>query len=152
MNSYGFKLPYFFGCICFVIVGGISIYMWKLEQFGLQYIPSLNIRGSYKTHITKTHLFFIFFYNITAAVSLYGIAYSIQCNQYIDWSKNFAMLLLLSLGIISLNSILHRDPDIEPWSYLNYFLRVILIGFTINAIIDVIHLSSYYCHSQCPYD
>ena len=90
-------------------------------------------------------LIFIFLYCITTAIGITGVAYAFHCGKYSDWAKNFLLATVLPLGMMVCGSVIHRDPEKKPFSYLLWFVRFVMVWYTINLAIDTYHISGGQC-------
>eukprot|EP01083_Nonionella_stella_P147866 467168_1 len=153
-------IPYLFGSFCYFLGGIGSLWMWKLNQFGLCHLPQLNTehhlhrteKRKGKNIVLYRDIFFLCFYVVTLATAITCIAYASICVRYGDWIKNFALALVASIVILAMGSFVHREPERAPVSYLLWFLRFFMIIYTINLMVDGYHLSGNSCYTYGEHD
>eukprot|EP01083_Nonionella_stella_P064044 166586_1 len=131
-------------CIFYLISGVLYLLMWKLQQFGLTNLPQLNRikhRDTKKLDsVLHRDVLFIFLYCVTLVTALFAMVYSIHCGEYRDWIKNFFLHVCMSIALLVVSSFLHKEPDKPPLTYLLWFVRIYMIGITINLFVDISHL------------
>eukprot|EP00484_Ammonia_sp_Unknown_P000534 CAMPEP_0197022924 /NCGR_PEP_ID=MMETSP1384-20130603/3722_1 /TAXON_ID=29189 /ORGANISM="Ammonia sp." /LENGTH=454 /DNA_ID=CAMNT_0042451051 /DNA_START=16 /DNA_END=1377 /DNA_ORIENTATION=+ len=120
---YLLKVPYLVGSLLYLMGSVIYLYMWKLQQFGMSYLPHLNKESkAYKKPekhlILNRDIIFIILYNFSALLGILGVAYSVQCHKFENWIKDFVEKVYASFGILSIASFLHREPEKPPFNYL----------------------------------
>merc|ERR1712072_1638077 len=99
-----------------------SLMMWKLNQFGFVYVPDLNRYDKHdrfaqtkRKNVLYRDIAFVTFYNLTAALAVMAISFSIQCSTYIDWIKNQSLVLVGTLGLLVVDTVIHKEPLTEPY-------------------------------------
>ena len=140
-------LPYLIGSLFYLIGSVGTLIMWKLEQFGLAFLPKINIvnQNDRKHTINFKQLFFILLYCVVICIALIGGVYSQFCHKYRDWIKDFLFAMILPFGMLVICSIIHRDPEKKPYAYLLWFVRVMIFWFCFNVSIDAYHVSPLQC-------
>jgi len=153
-NVRSVQIPYVLGSFGYMAGGVLSLMMWKLQQFGLVYLPDLNreltIFHSKKGRaeiVLYTDIFFLCIFCLSAATGVYAVTFATLCEHYKDWAKNFALSTVISVGVIALGSVMHRVPTKRPYKYLVYLLRFYLCWDMINMMIDTYNISGDKCHS-----
>ena len=143
---------YFLGSLCYLFASMGSLIMWKLQQFGYVYMPNLNANNRKNAKWRKKHktvlyrdIAFINLYVLMAALGITSISYCIQCSKYVDWIKNYALTIVGTIGVLTLGSIIHREPTKPPFSYLLIILRVYMVFLTVNMIVDAYDISGSHC-------
>jgi len=156
-NELVVQIPYVLGSAGYVIGSVMSLIMWKLQQFGLVYLPDLNrqyiyyYRSDQNKHdrreiVMYTDIFFLCLYVISAATGIYAVTFAVLCEEYRDWSKNFAVATLGAIGVVVLGSAMHRVPKKKPYSHLLWFMRFYMVWDMVNNMIDTWHISGAECH------
>jgi len=132
------KWSYLIGSIFYLIGGMLSLVMWKTEQFGLAFMPELNLtKDKNKRHtVSFLQLPFLFMYCCTSAVSVSGIVYSYCAGDHWNVISSFILSLVIPTGVLCLGSVIHRVPEEPPYSYLLWFLRFIMAWLTLNHCVD----------------
>jgi len=136
------KWAYLIGSIFYLIGGILSLVMWKTEQFGLGFLPELNLtkeKDKRKT-VSFIQLPFLIMYCCTSAVSVTGIVYT-YCAGH-AWYKvsMFILALVIPTGVLCLGSVIHRVPEEPPYSYLLWFLRFVMTWLTVNNLAECLKL------------
>lgn len=137
-NALAAKWAYLIGSIFYLIGGILSLVMWKTEQFGLAFMPELNLtkeKDKRKT-VSFLQLPFLIMYCCTSAMSVTGIVYSYCAGD--DWNvvSKFILSMVIPTGVLCLGSVIHRVPEEPPYSYLLWFLRFIMTWLTVNEFFD----------------
>jgi len=128
------KWCYLIGSISYLFGSVLSLVMWKTEQFGLAFMPQLNLTKNKNKRNTVSYiqLPFLFLYCVTSAVSVSGIVYSHCAGDDWDIVSSFILGLVIPTGVLCLGSVIHRVPEEPPYSYLLWFLRFIMTWLTVN--------------------
>jgi hypothetical protein len=149
-----YPLGYLIGSVLYLGGSIGALVMWKLNQFGYVYAPSLNrynkrdrLAAKKRKNILYRDIAFIGLYNISAALAVMAIAFSFQCHRYSDWIKNQLHVLLGSFTVLLLGSVMHAEPLKRPYTYLLWFLRFYIVLLTASLAVDTYHLSSERCFS-----
>jgi len=137
------KISYLVGSLFYVFGSTLELVMWKSEQFGLAYMPTLNLTDPINKRgtVSIVQLPFIFLYCCTAAISVTGITYSYCSSGYWIDMSGFILGLFIPAGVLSLTSVIHREPEEPPFSYLLWFLRIVMVWLTMNHLIDCFKLN-----------
>jgi len=137
------KWAYLIGSIFYLIGGVLSLLMWKTEQFGLAFMPELNLTKSKNKRNTVSFLQlpFLFMYCCTSAISVSGIVYTVCAGDRWNVVSDQILSLVIPTGVLCLGSVIHRVPEEPPYSYLLWFLRFIMTWLTINHFVDCWHLN-----------
>jgi len=140
------------GSFLYLIGSVLSLLMWKLQQFGLVYLPELNVEGERtKKKLKKSNfvmyrdVLFLCMYVITLCGAISAMTYASLCEQYQDWIKNFTLATLASIVILAIGSFMHREPEKPPFTYILWFVRFFMMFYTANLVIDGYHLSGNEC-------
>jgi len=149
-----YPLSYLIGSLLYVVGSCGSLMMWKLNQFGYVYVPELNhydkrdrFAEKKRTNVLYRDIAFVCFYNLTAALAVMAISFSIQCSTYIDWIKNQSLVLVGSLGLLVIGTVIHKEPLKSPYTKLLWLLRFYVLCLTVVTGIDTFHLSSGGCQT-----
>jgi len=132
------KWAYLVGSFSYLCGGMLSLVMWKSEQFGLAFMPMLNLTNeNNKRHtVSFLQLPFLFMYCCTSAISVSGIVYTYCASDHWNVVSSFVLSLVIPTGVLGLASVIHRVPEKPPYSYLLWFLRFIMAWLTINHFED----------------
>lgn len=132
------KWSYLIGSFLYLIGSILSLTMWKTEQFGLAFMPELNLteEKNKRNTVSFVQLPFLFMYCCTSAISVTGLVYSWCADDYWDHFSTFILALVIPTGVLCLGSVIHRVPEEPPYSYLLWFLRFIMAWLTMNIFME----------------
>ena len=120
-------VPNLVGTFCFLCCHLLSLFMWKLEQFGSSYLPHLNYtkvqKKKRKKNVLYRDLFFLCLYISVGILQIIGISYASLCVYFEDWIKNYVKGLSAAFFILLMGSFLHKEPERAPFSYLLWYFR-----------------------------
>ena len=157
-NELGVQVPYVLGSFGYLIGSILSMMMWKLNQFGLVYLPDLNaeimmhFKGSPKDRtgdnsrsVLYLDIFFLCLFTLSSATGIYAVTFAAMCPRYGDWSKNFLLSTVGHLSVVALGSVMHRVPTVPPYSYLLWVLRLYLCWDFVNLSLDMKRVVGGHC-------
>ena len=53
--------------------------------------------------------------------------------------------MIASMVLLSIGSFMHREPEKPPFIYLVWFLRLFMLWYTLNLVVDAWHISGTEC-------
>eukprot|EP00933_Yihiella_yeosuensis_P019862 TRINITY_DN1601_c0_g5_i1.p1 TRINITY_DN1601_c0_g5~~TRINITY_DN1601_c0_g5_i1.p1 ORF type:complete len:407 (-),score=57.77 TRINITY_DN1601_c0_g5_i1:274-1494(-) len=152
-------LPYLLGSAAFMIGALCTMWLWKCEQFGLGFIPEMNIRFEREEpqefvldmhaeygcgRASAWQLPFLTMYLVSCCASVVNIGIVIFLPVAIQNQKDLGFQLLeaslnfaLSHGVMLLGSIVHHVPTARPHNWLLIYMRVVLALYSLNSWINV---------------
>lgn len=151
--------PYLVGSLAFMLGALFTLWLWKCEQYGLGFMPEINIRrpavepnseavlsmqeeyGCGRASAWQLPFLTMYLTSATASVLLVGLAIftgsTISTQDYnydvFEAILNFA----LSHGVMLLGSVVHHIPTARPHSWLLIYMRVVLGLYFVNNWLSV---------------
>lgn len=147
-NTAWVVMPYLIGSSLYLVSAVISLLMWKMDMFGGAMEPRLNLVLSRHKRTRKYQVYqlpFLVLYAFTACVGISYLNYALQCDVPAITMSDGLFATILPIGILALGSVIHRTPEIAPWSYLLWFLRFIMAWFTVNICIETYLVRTVQC-------
>jgi hypothetical protein len=152
---------YLVGSLNFFLASSMMLFMWKGEQYGLGFIPSINrlvplraasvadveLRAAGKGYrrVSKTHFVFIQMYIALTGASFIDFCFATQRFSVYSQGHGFAhfhevvaslMGVFMSVGLLFMASVLHHTPRIHPFDkllwWVNFYVFVKLIQITMS--------------------
>jgi len=150
--------PYLVGSAGFLIGGLCTMWLWKLEQYGLGFIPEMNVHvrrgeehpaqfklamnmhaeyGCGRASPYQLPFLVMYIVNATGAVLCCGIAF-FGVGKDGGLNKNYEIFeailnFALSHGVLLLGSVVHHVPTARPHNWLLMYMRVVLAMYTLNS-------------------
>jgi len=150
--------PYLVGSLAFMVGAEFTLWLWKCEQYGLGFMPELNIGSRTREpnpqavmsmheeygcgRATASQLPFLTMYLVSASASVLLVGLAIrprglsamdQEYEVIEAVLNFA----LSHGVMLLGSVVHHIPSARPHSWLLIYMRIVLSLYFVNSWLSV---------------
>ena len=153
--------PYLIGSLNFFVASSMMLFMWKGEQYGLGFIPSINrlvplraasvadeeLRAAGKGYrrVSKTHFAFLQMYIALTGASFIDFCFATQRFSVYSQYHGFAhfheavaplMGVFMSVGLLFMASVLHHTPRIHPFDkllwWVNFYVLVKLIQILVS--------------------
>ena len=152
---------YLIGSLNFFVASSMMLYMWKGEQYGLGFIPSINrlvplraasvadsaLRAAGKGYrrVSKTHFAFLQMYIALTGASFIDFCFATQRFSVYSQYHGFAhfheavaslMGVFMAVGLLIMASVLHHTPRIHPFDkllwWVNFYVFVKLIQILVS--------------------
>lgn len=152
---------YLIGSMNFFVASSLMMYMWKGEQYGLGFIPSINrlvplraasvadsaLRAAGKGYrrVSKTHFAFLQMYIALTGASFIDFCFATQRFSVYSQYHGFAhfheavaslMGVFMAVGLLIMASVLHHTPRIHPFDkllwWVNFYVFVKLIQILVS--------------------
>jgi hypothetical protein len=152
---------YLIGSLNFFVASSMMLFMWKGEQYGLGFIPSINrlvplraasvadeeLRAAGKGYrrVSKTHFAFLQMYIALTGASFIDFCFATQRFSVYSQYHGFAhfheavaslMGVFMSVGLLFMASVLHHTPRIHPFDkllwWVNFYVFVKLIQILVS--------------------
>jgi len=148
--------PYAVGSVLLAVGALCSLWLWKNEQYGLSFLPELNMKrreaADPEENVMDMHaeygcgradawqLPWLVMYIINAASSVVQIGIVTVLNNYgnLVAIASAVFNFLLSHGILVLASVVHHVPTAQPHRCLLIYMRLVMTGVTVISWIQVI--------------
>ena len=145
---------YLIGSVNFFIASSIMLWLWKEEQYGLGFIPSINrivpLRpleaGKGYRQVSLWHFAFIQVYITLTGASFIDFCFATQRFSVYEQYHGFAhfheavaslMGVFLAVGLLFMGSVLHTTPRIHPFDKLLYWVQVYVAVKLIQILISI---------------
>lgn len=152
---------YLIGSINFFIASSMMLYMWKGEQYGLGFIPSINrlvplrpvtsggrVEDSSKGYrkVSVVHFFFLQTYIALTGASFIDFCFATQRFSVYSKYHGFAhfheaiaslMGVFMAVGLLFMASILHHTPRIHPFDKLLWWANVYVFVKLIQILVSI---------------
>jgi hypothetical protein len=146
---------YLIGSVNFFVASSVMLYMWKGEQYGLGFIPSINrlvplrsASGDGKAYRRVSVLQYVFlqlyivltgasFIDFCFATQRFGV-YS-QYHGFAHFHEAIASLMgvFMSVGLLVMASVLHHTPRIHPFDKLLYWVQIYVVVTLVQILISI---------------
>ena len=146
---------YLIGSLNFFVASSMMLYMWKGEQYGLGFIPSINrlvplrsASGDGKAYRRVSVLQYVFlqlyivltgasFIDFCFATQRFGV-YS-QYHGFAHFHEAIASLMgvFMSVGLLVMASVLHHTPRIHPFDKLLYWVQIYVVVTLVQILISI---------------
>ena len=148
---------YLIGSINFFVASSMMLYMWKGEQYGLGFIPSINrlvpLRMSnhnngnkqYRT-VSVVHFVCLQTYILLTGASFIDFCFATQRFSVYSKYHGFAhfheavaslMGVFMAVGLLFMASILHHTPRIHPFDKLLWWANVYVFMKLIQILVSI---------------
>jgi hypothetical protein len=146
---------YLIGSVNFFVASSIMLWMWKGEQYGLGFIPSINrvvpLRPAESGNkgyrqVNLWHFAFIQVYITLTGASFIDFCFATQRFSVYEQYHGFAhfheavasiMGVFLAVGLLFMASVLHTTPRIHPFDKLLYWVQVYVAVKLIQILFSI---------------
>eukprot|EP00929_Paragymnodinium_shiwhaense_P097186 TRINITY_DN58938_c0_g1_i1.p1 TRINITY_DN58938_c0_g1~~TRINITY_DN58938_c0_g1_i1.p1 ORF type:complete len:401 (-),score=13.63 TRINITY_DN58938_c0_g1_i1:242-1444(-) len=161
-----FHIPFLAGSILFCVGGQVSLWMWKCEQYGLMFAPTvnqqryantqehMNVQEDYGCGRPSTwQLMWITVYVLNASASLVDIGAVLAAPSLRTLDGSLCLVrgfvnVVLSHGVILLCAVIQHVPRAKPYGFLVMYMQLVLLLYSMESCMTV--AADVYTIIQCP--
>lgn len=149
--------PYLVGSINFFVASSMMLYMWKGEQYGLGFIPSINrlvslraidasVAGKGYRKVSVLQYVFVQVYIALTGASFIDFCFATQRFSVYAQYHGFAhfheavaslMGVFMAVGLLIMASVLHHTPRIHPFDKLLYWVQVYVFVKLVQILVSI---------------
>ena len=141
----------------FFVASSVMLYMWKGEQYGLGFIPSINrlvplrsasslAMGRRYRRVSVLQYVFLQLYIVLTGASFIDFCFATQRFGVYSQYHGFAhfheaiaslMGVFMSVGLLVMASVLHHTPRIHPFDKLLYWVQIYVVVTLVQILISI---------------
>jgi hypothetical protein len=167
---------YLLGSACFLVGSLFQLWMWKAEQYGLAMLPELNQPEGHAQpdeyvanqkllqqygcgQASSWQLPWLCLYLMNASASVIDVSLELQHTEASESAYTLTsghrvaesvLDFTLSHGVVLLASVVHHVPKAAPHSWLLWYMRAVMLLYTINSWLTVHEFINRLCSASSP--